>query len=367
MGLIKRESPYLARRAILSILLTWVPLLVLSAVQGLAIGHKVELPFLYDFAAYTRFLVAVPLLILAEGIEGQMAAVAAHFVKSGLVPERNYRDYESAVGRSVKLLDAPLAEVVLVALAYVGFAVAYREFPITSSTWYALAGTSDHRLTLAGWWYAIVGAPLFQFLAWRWLWRLAVWYGFLWRMSRLELRVIPTHPDRAGGLGFVGEGQRFFWIIVFAVSATAAGILANEIIFAGVPLRNFRLAIVGYVVVVLLVFLGPLLMFTPRLVTARIESLHNYDTLAVSHNQLFDGKWVKGEHAGSDTILGAPEISSLADLGGAYEVLAKMRPIPFRPADAVALALAALLPMAPLALTVIPLGEMLKLLPKMLL
>jgi hypothetical protein len=73
-------------------LLTWVPLLVLSAVQGLAMGHRVELPFLYDFAAYTRFLVAVPLLILAEGIEGQMAAVAAHFVKSGLVPERNFRE-----------------------------------------------------------------------------------------------------------------------------------------------------------------------------------------------------------------------------------------------------------------------------------
>jgi hypothetical protein len=366
LGLIERESPRVGRRVTLAILLTWVPLLVLSALQGVATGHRVELPFLHDFAAYTRFLVAIPLLIIADGIERQMAIVAAHFVRAGLVPPAHHVDYESAVRRSARLLDSGLAEGCLAALAYLGFAVVYTEFPINFSTWYGFAGGSGHRLTLAGWWYAIVGAPLFQFLAWRWLWRLSIWYWFLWRMTRLDLRVIPTHPDRAGGLGFVGEGQRFFWIIVFAVSAAAAGVLANQIVFAGVPLLTFKYAIAGYVLVVLLVFLGPLHMFTPRLATARIESLHNYSALAVDHNQQFDGKWVRGENPRSDPLLGAPEISSLADLGGAYAVLDDMKPIPFRLGDAVALAVAALLPMAPLALTVIPLAEMLRLLPKLL-
>jgi hypothetical protein len=164
----------------------------------------------------------------------------------------------------------------------------------------------------------------------------------------------------------VGEGQRFFWIIVFAVSAAAAGVLANEIAFARVPLLAFKFAIAGYVLVVLLVFLGPLLMFTPLLLRARIESLHNYSALAVEHNLQFDGKWVRGETRGDDPMLGAPEISSLADLGGAYGVLDDMKPIPFRLRDAVALAIAALLPLAPLALTVVPLGELLGLLPKLL-
>ncbi len=58
------------RRAALSIALTWVPLLALSAAQGLAVGDAVEVPFLRDFAAYTRFLIAIPLLILAEGLIG---------------------------------------------------------------------------------------------------------------------------------------------------------------------------------------------------------------------------------------------------------------------------------------------------------
>jgi len=51
LGVIKPGAPNLARRAEFSILLTWVPLLVLSAAQGLAIGGEVRLPFLYDFAA----------------------------------------------------------------------------------------------------------------------------------------------------------------------------------------------------------------------------------------------------------------------------------------------------------------------------
>jgi hypothetical protein len=362
LGLIKGESFYLARRAALSVLLTWFPLLVLSAAQGLAIGHRVRIPFLYDFAAYTRFLVALPLLILAEGPIGRhMAEVAAHFLQAGLVPERNYPDYESALDRAVRRRDSVLAEVVLLGLAFVSAALVRNEFPFHFSTWRSLVVGSAQTRTWAGWWLLCVGTPLFQFLFWRWLWRLFIWYGFLWRMSRLDLRLIPTHPDQAAGLGFVGDDQRFFWSIVFAYSATAAGILSNEIIFAGVPLKSYAFALGAYVVVTLIVFLGPLLMFMPRLVEAKVKSLHDYGAFAVSHNQMFDGKWVQGDNPKGDAPLGAPDISSLADLGNAYEVLDRMRPIPFDPSDALALALAAVIPMAPLLLTVMPLGQLLEL------
>jgi hypothetical protein len=133
---------------------------------------------------------------------------------------------------------------------------------------------------------------LFQFLLWRWLWRLCIWHGLLWRLSTLDLQLIPTHPDRAAGLGFVGDAQRFFWIIVCVLSATTAGVLANEIVFGGVPLHSYKIAIAGYVGVVLLVFLGSRLMFLPQLMRAKIKSVHDYSTCAVMHNQTFDGKWV---------------------------------------------------------------------------
>jgi hypothetical protein len=119
-------------------------------------------------------------------------------------------------------------------------------------------------------------------------------------------------------------------------------------------------------VVVLLVFLGPLLNFMPQMIRAKIKSVHDYGTFAVMHTQMFDGKCVQGDYPTSEPVLGTPDISSLADLGNAYEVLDRMRAVPFDPADALILVLAALIPLAPLLLTVMPLGQLLELAGKVL-
>ena len=172
LGLIKPGAPNFARRAVLSMLLTWVPLLVLSAVQGLAIGKEVRIPFLGDFAGYTRFLVALPLLILAEGsIDRRVALLVSHFVHSGLIPERNHADYESALRRARNLSDSALAEVVLVGLTVLTLIAARQQFHFDFSTWRSLVSHSIHTRTLAGWWYQIVSMGLFQFVVWRWVWR----------------------------------------------------------------------------------------------------------------------------------------------------------------------------------------------------
>jgi len=65
LGLVGPASFHPARRTLVAILVTWVVLLVLSAVQGLAIGGGVKIPFLYDYAAYARFLIAIPVLMPA--------------------------------------------------------------------------------------------------------------------------------------------------------------------------------------------------------------------------------------------------------------------------------------------------------------
>jgi hypothetical protein len=368
LGLIKPGAPDFARRAVLSILLTWVPLLILSAVEGLAIGKEVRIPFLGDFAVYTRFLVALPLLIQAEGsIDHRVALLVSHLVHSGLIPERNHAGYESALHRARNLSDSTLAEVVLLGLAALTVVAARQQFHFDFSTWRSLVSHSSHTRTLAGWWYQIVSMGLFQFLVWRWVWRLLVWYWFLWRVSKLDLQLIPTHPDRAAGLGCVGETQRSFWKIIFALSAGIAGSLADEIVYAGVPLKSYEVSVGAYVVGVLLICLGPLLMFVPRLTKAKIRSLHNYSTFAVTHNRLFDGKWVQGNNPKGDPVLGAPDISSLANLGNAYKVLEKMKLVPFDRADVLFLALAAVIPMAPLLLTVVPLEKLFELMGKALL
>ena len=55
---------------------------------------------------------------------------------------------------------------------------------------------------------------LYQFVLLRWYFRLFIWTRFLWQVSRIDLRLIPTHPDRCGGLGFVAAvGNAFVPIL----------------------------------------------------------------------------------------------------------------------------------------------------------
>ena len=43
--------------------LTWLPLLILAIVDGIAWGDRVDVPLVKDFLPYGQFLVAVPVLI----------------------------------------------------------------------------------------------------------------------------------------------------------------------------------------------------------------------------------------------------------------------------------------------------------------
>ena len=84
--LIRENSPRVVQRALVSICLTWLVLLALAAFQGFAVGHRVPVPFLRDIAVHARFLLAVPLLLLAENVVGpRLAHAAAHFITLGVV------------------------------------------------------------------------------------------------------------------------------------------------------------------------------------------------------------------------------------------------------------------------------------------
>ncbi len=231
VGLIKHNAPFLKRRAVLAALVTWLPLLILSAIQGRAFGHSVPVPFIRDFSVYTRFLLGIPLLLLAENILGpHLAEAAAHFVTSGVVIEKDYQRFDQIIDRGLRARNSILAEVFLVILAYVGSSLAFRATAIPVSTWYATHTESGEPLTWAGLWLKWFCIPLFQFLILRWLWRLFLWFQFLGRVRKLDMQLFPTHPDQAAGLGFVGDAQRFFGIILFAFSLSSTGVMARDIV-----------------------------------------------------------------------------------------------------------------------------------------
>ena len=351
------------RRLIVIAALAWLPLLILSALAGRAWGGAVRVPFLTDIEVHVRFLLAVPLLIVAELVVHQrMRPVVRQFLERDLVPDASRPRFDAAVESALRLRNSVVAEVLLIAFVYV-FGVAYlwpRYGALGVPTWYATPVPGGRQLSLAGWWFVCVSVPAFQFLLLRWYFRLSVWIRFLWQVSRCQLSLVPTHPDRAGGLGFLSLTVVAFAPLLAAHGALLAGLIANRIFFEGATLVAFKAEIVVVVVFLLLVVLGPLLLFTPHLSQARRVGLREYGALAQRYVRQFDDKWLRGGAPPDEALVGSGDIQSLADLGNSFDIVRGMTAVPITRNTVVQLAVITLLPVAPLLLTMLSLEELLK-------
>ena len=353
------------QRVILIALLAWLPLLVLSAMEGQLLGGSVPVPFLLDAEVHIRFLVAMPLLIIAElVVHRRMRPLVQQFLERNLIPENAMTRFEAAIASAFRLRNSVLAEVLLIAFVYgVGILIVWRQYlALDTATWYATPSVEGSKLSLAGIWYGYVSLPIFQFLLVRWYFRLFVWTRFLWQVSRIELSLVPTHPDRVGGLGFLSNTVYAFATLAVAHGALLAGQLANRIFFVGAALTQFKAEIAVVVVFLLCAILGPLLVFAPQLAQAKRKGLREYGTLAERYVREFDAKWLRGGAPADEPFVGSADIQSLADLGNSYEVVRTMRFAPITKEAILRLAAAALVPMVPLLLTMMPLEELLKVL-----
>jgi hypothetical protein len=358
------DAMLMARRRIVVIsLVAWLPLLVLSTLEGRALGGSAVVPFLFDVEVHIRYLVALPLLIGAElVVHRRMRTLIGQFLERQLIPKSAIPRFEAAIGSALRLRNSTLAEILLIAVVYgFGILIVWRQYiALDAATWYATPSPEGYRLSLAGMWYGYVSLPLFQFLLCRWYFRLFIWTRFLWQVSRIKLSLIPTHPDRLGGLGFLSKTAYAFALLVVAHGVILAGPLANRILYLGAGLLQFKAEIAVMVVFVLSLVLGPLLVFTPQLAQAKRTGLREYGTLAERYVREFDSKWLRGAAPADEVLAGSGDIQGLADLGSSYDVVRTMQLAPVTKEMIVLLAAATLVPIAPLALTLMPLEELLK-------
>ncbi len=354
---LRLEPPTLPRRLLkllLLVLATWVPLVLLSLLQG----GQLEIPLLHDPVIYSRFLFVVPLLELAQVVvETSLGVQMRHFLASGIVTEPDRPAFESAKAAVIRLRGSVVMEVVFALLA-VGMSVFSRvvlKLAMVDSTWERAGST----ITAAGWWYILVSLPILFFLLLRWVWVFLLWAAFLFRVSRLDLELTPTHPDHAGGLGFLGWGLASFAIVLLPVSAVLSGSLAGEILFRGSSLDQLKYHVIVFVVLAIAVLHAPLLAFTGRLARCRFRALLEFGALLGQHDRAFDEKWVKPQGVDRASLLGSPDVPSLADAGVIYEHVQRMQLVPFEKQAVLLLVTAALIPMIPLVGTAIPLQEIL--------
>jgi hypothetical protein len=192
------------RRATAVTALAWLPLLVLTLVEGHAL-RGVDVPFLLDIERQTRLLFVLPLLIAGEVIVHHHVPVTIRqFVERRIIVDAARPQFDAAVASAMRWSRSGVAEIVILLLVYtmgLGLGLLHGA-ALGKATWYRGVDGDLSRLTLAGWWYALVSLPLFQFVMFRWYWRMMVWTRFLWQVSRIDLNLVAMHPDRRAGLGF---------------------------------------------------------------------------------------------------------------------------------------------------------------------
>jgi hypothetical protein len=339
-------------------MIAWLPLLVLAYLSSPG-GSSGRLSFFHDVEVHVRFLVALPILIFAELIvHARIRPVVRRFVERRIVRAEDMPRFESAIASGVKLRNSVMVEVLLLVLVYTaGLWLWGSRVPIETPTWYAMPGGRWH-LTPAGYWYVFVSIPIVQFVLLRWYLRLTIWFRFLWQVSRMNLRLIATHPDHCAGLAFLGKSSYAFGPILFAQGAMLAGIVADRVLYRGESLVAFKFQIGGFIVFFVFAVLAPLLMFTPPMARAKRKGLAEYGQLAQDYVEGFEGKWVKSAATTSEDFLGTGDIQSLADLSNSYSIVSAMRPVPFGLQDITRLAAATAAPFLPLLLTVFSAEEL---------
>lgn len=343
----------LRRRVTVIMLFVWSPLLLLSVLEGHALGGAIKIPFLHDIEANARFLVALPVLIIAElVVHRRISPLILKFVERRIVVTEDLPRFDAAVNSARRARNSIAMEATLLALVYtVGLWTWRNQIALGEATWYARPNAAHLHLTLAGYWYAFVSIPLFQFLLLRWYMRLVIWFRLLWQISRLNLHLTAAHPDGAGGIGFLGKSSYAFGPILFAEGTLLSGLIASRVLYEGQSLMSFKMEAAGLVVFFVLFIYGPLLMFTPKLERAQRRGSAQYGLLANRYIFGFEEKWIRGGVPEASELLGTGDIQSLADLDHSFSMVHAMRIVPFSVHDLTRLAAVTAAPLLPLMLT----------------
>jgi hypothetical protein len=354
----------LKRRIVFITMFAWLPLLLLSLIDGKAWGGA-GLPFLYDIEMQARLLVTLPLLIAAEILVHQrLGLIVGEFVERDIITAAILPKFKEVIASAMKLRNSVAIELILFILIFAGGYYIWsrisgiEKIGTVTGTWYAAVTNGVTQLSSAGYWYIFFSRPLVQFILLRWYFRVVIWTRFLWQSSRLELNLIPTHPDRAAGLGFLDRSVGAFAPLLMAHGVLLAGLMANPILFAGAKLTDFKMEILGGVAALLVLLLGPLLVFSPCLMRAKRNGLRKYGMLASRYVNEFELKWVGGGATADEQLIGSGDIQSLADLGNSFQVIRDIKPFPFGKDAVILIVVIPLVPILPLVFTMIPLEEL---------
>jgi hypothetical protein len=299
LGLVRGETNTVALGLLLG-LLPWSILLALASIGGVSD----RLFSLSVIAVQVRLLVVIPLFFLCESsLDPRLRDFVWTIVRSGVVPSNALPALESEIARTVRWKDAWLPEAMCLLAAVLLSLFAAQLHPSGQTA--ALDPTramSD--VPLAGLWYWIVCLPLFRFLMFRWIWRIALWCRFLWRLAKLDLHLVPTHPDGAAGLGYLEVVQTHFTPLVLAISIVVSASFAEEISSGKAIFEVIYPAFALTVIVELALIFLPPCVFAFRLRACQEKGLSDYMVFAAALRERLREEMAERVRYPSGTLVG---------------------------------------------------------------
>jgi hypothetical protein len=350
VGLIRHTKWDLGRRIGFLIVVGWLPLFVLTAL----LNREGLVSLIRDYRVHARMLVAVPVLLVGELLmESRFRAVIGHLRQAGLLDALELVHVDEVIATLIRARDSFLPELAIVLLLIVHTAASYKGL-VDTTPWLSRASGAELHLTAAGWYAVLVSSSIFQFLLGLAVWKWLLWTFFAFKLSRRNLKLIATHPDGHGGLGFLGLTSAAFAPIAFSATAVIAATWRDDILHHGARLIDYRLPAIILVSLTALVALGPLAFFVPRLAGVRRRGILEYGILGQIHSAEFHEKWIVHRAGHEAEFLVAPESTTLANYGRAYETIENMNAFPADKGALYTLAAAIAIPALPAVLAQIP-------------
>jgi hypothetical protein len=341
----------LPRRIALILAVAWLPLVIITALFGRdQLGGLLK-----DYVVYSRIVIAVPALLIGQlFMEWAFRTIISHVKEAELLGEEDLRKFDGVIAIQKRLRDSDFPELIILALVFADLVLLSDSKVANAPAWATIKNGGMAHLSAAGWYYGLVSVPIYQFLMGLNLWKWILWAFFALRLSRMDLKLVATHLDGHGGLGFLSLSPAAFGATAFAVSTAIGGAWRDEILHSGRRLASFELPVAILLVLLFAVGLGPLCFFVERLTTLRKTAMLKYGILAQLQATDFHDRWISDHRSREKEPLGMTEATKLIDLAISYDCIKRMWPFPIDKSTLVGFALAILVPLVPVVLAEIP-------------
>jgi len=349
----------IVRRALIFAAVTWLPLALWAVLTGRAFNGTGDDTLVAHFGIHVRCLIAIPLMVIAEGVaQNLMPPLLKYFVDSGLITDETLPDFRRQLARMSLLRDRALPWVIMVG-ATLAWSTTRALWGDAEDVVWMNHGTHIADISFGGWWFVLVIRPLFTVMLLAWFWRACLLFILLFRIGKLPLALVPSHPDRVGGLSFVERMAFIFSPVAFAISAVIAASFAHEVVYHGASAMQMKTLLIATAALISVIFLLPLLPLAMPLGRLKRRAIFEYGSLVAHHDRLVHDRWILHRDIGKPEILDAPELGPVADIHTIYDAVAHMRSVPLSKMSIVAIAVPAAVPMLYVAALQLPLTAVL--------